>query len=193
SAPDAAPVDPSALGQAREELLVAEGSDWFWWYGDDHSSAHDREFDDLFRRHVRNVYRLLDQVVPDELFVSNISTGDTQTLLTERTALLQPRLDGEETSYFEWLGAGMLEVREVGGAMHRSDRHTAMVTEIRFGFDRERFFVRVDTVERVVDLLAGGREISLKFVRPAGLRYSPPQTPGRAAGTPATGPTAATS
>ena len=30
-----------ALARAREELLIAEGSDWFWWYGDDHSSDHD--------------------------------------------------------------------------------------------------------------------------------------------------------
>ena len=46
-----------ALARAREEMLIAEGSDWFWWYGDDHSSDHDMEFDDLFRRHLRNVYR----------------------------------------------------------------------------------------------------------------------------------------
>ena len=50
-------VDPAALAEAREEILIAEGSDWFWWYGDDHSSAHDLVFDDLFRRHLRNAYR----------------------------------------------------------------------------------------------------------------------------------------
>ena len=50
-----------ALARAREEMLIAEGSDWFWWYGDDHSSDHDLEFDELFRRHVRNVYRALDE------------------------------------------------------------------------------------------------------------------------------------
>ena len=66
---------PAAVEQAREEMLIAEGSDWFWWYGDDHSSDHDREFDDLFRRHLRNAYRLLQKPVPDELFVSNISTA----------------------------------------------------------------------------------------------------------------------
>ena len=64
-----------AWREAREEILIAEGSDWFWWYGDDHSSAHDPEFDDLFRRHLRNVYRLLHRPIPDELFVSNISTA----------------------------------------------------------------------------------------------------------------------
>ena len=47
----------AARGTGRcEEILIAEGSDWFWWYGDDHSSDHDREFDELFRRHLRNVY-----------------------------------------------------------------------------------------------------------------------------------------
>src|SRR5205085_10359214 len=52
---DAGRVDPESLARAREEVLIAEGSDWFWWYGDDHSSDHDPEFDDLFRRHLRNV------------------------------------------------------------------------------------------------------------------------------------------
>ena len=57
-------LSPEARAQALEELLIAEGSDWFWWYGDDHSSDHDREFDDLFRRHLRNVYRALGLAAP---------------------------------------------------------------------------------------------------------------------------------
>jgi len=51
----ASEVTATARAQAFEELLIAEGSDWFWWYGDDHSSDHDLDFDDLFRRHLRNV------------------------------------------------------------------------------------------------------------------------------------------
>ena len=66
-------VGPDDLVNAREEILIAEGSDWFWWYGDDHSSAHDVEFDHLFRAHLRNAYRRLRVPVPDELFGSNIS------------------------------------------------------------------------------------------------------------------------
>ena len=57
-------VDAARLSRAREEILIAEGSDWFWWYGDDHSSAHDSEFDALFRRHLRNAYELLGQPIP---------------------------------------------------------------------------------------------------------------------------------
>ena len=171
--------DSLALVAAREELLIAEGSDWFWWYGDDHSSAHDLEFDDLFRRHVRNAYRRLQLPVPDELFVTNISTTTGSPAQTEPTALLAPTLDGEETSYFEWLGAGTLEVRDVAGAMHRTDRRPVTVAMVHFGFDHERLFVRIDTHERVIDVLAAGVELALTFVTPASMRLLIRQDAGR--------------
>jgi alpha-amylase/alpha-mannosidase (GH57 family) len=164
--------DPTAAARAREEVLVAEGSDWFWWYGDDHSSAHDAEFDDLYRRHLRNVYRLLQQPVPDELFISNISTSPPAKADLAPTGLVSPVLDGEETSYFEWLGAGQFEVRDVAGAMHQTSRPASVLTEIRFGFDRERFYVRLDGHTRLADLVAKGYEFSLNFLRPEGLRLS---------------------
>ena len=176
-------VAPVALAEAREEILIAEGSDWFWWYGDDHSSAHDLEFDTLFRLHLRNAYRRLQVPVPDELFVSNISTVASPAAQGAPTVRLAPILDGEETSYFEWLGAGVLEVREVAGAMHQTDKKPALVTLIHFGFDADRLYVRVDTTGRVLDLLAGARELSLKFMTPAGVRFSVRQTAGRLTGT----------
>lgn len=179
---DAADVDAAAKAEAREEMLIAEGSDWFWWYGDDHSSENDLEFDDLFRRHLRNAYRRLQRPVPDELYVSNISTGAAATDLASPIALLSPTLDGEETSYFEWLGAGALEVRDVAGAMHRTDHRPAAVALVRFGFDRERLFVRLDGAQSMVDLLADGREVSLKFFTPDGVRFSVRQRLGRLTG-----------
>ena len=175
-------VDPASLAEAREEILIAEGSDWFWWYGDDHSSAHDLEFDNLFRVHLRNAYRRLQVPVPDELFVSNISTAAATAAQTDPAARLAPTLDGEETSYFEWLGAGVLEARQVAGAMHQAERRPAAVSLIHFGFDAERLYVRIDTASRALDLLAGGQELSLKFVVPAGVRFSVRQGDGRLTG-----------
>jgi alpha-amylase/alpha-mannosidase (GH57 family) len=177
-----ADADPAAIVEAREELLIAEGSDWFWWYGDDHSSAHDLEFDDLFRRHLRNAYRRLQAPIPDELFVSNISSATAPAAQTEPTALLSPSLDGEETSYFEWLAAGTLEVRDVAGAMHEIERRPPAVSLIYFGFDHGRLFVRVDAPMPVVDLLADGRELSLTFLTPPGVRFSVRQSLGRLTG-----------
>jgi alpha-amylase/alpha-mannosidase (GH57 family) len=174
-----APVDARALADAREEVLVAEGSDWFWWYGDDHSSAHDLEFDDLFRRHLRNAYRLLQKPVPEELYVSNISTGVAAPRQAAPTGYLTPTLDGEETSYFEWLGAGSLEVVETAGAMHQIDRPATVLRRIHFGYDREHLYIRVDATRRLTELLAEGHAFSLKFIQPQGLHLSVRLTSGQ--------------
>jgi alpha-amylase/alpha-mannosidase (GH57 family) len=174
--------EPAVVVQAREEILIAEGSDWFWWYGDDHSSAHDLEFDDLFRRHLRHVYRLLGKPIPDNLFVSNISTTTAAPVQSEPSALITPVLDGEQTSYFEWLGAGTHEVHDVAGAMHRADRHASLVTAVHFGFDRAELYVRVDAERPLIDLLGDGYEVSLKFLQPDGVRFSVRQQVGRLTG-----------
>ncbi len=42
----------AAQALAFEEILIAEGSDWNWWYGPEHHSANDRDFDELYRKHL---------------------------------------------------------------------------------------------------------------------------------------------
>jgi alpha-amylase/alpha-mannosidase (GH57 family) len=183
-----AALHPAALAGAREEVLIAEGSDWFWWYGDDHSSDQDLDFDDLFRRHLRNMYRFLQKPVPDELFVSNISALGAPPAQTAPMALLAPTLDGEDTSYFEWLGAGTLEIRDEGypgGAMHQASRPPSILTLVQFGFARSpsRLFVRLDADRPVADLLAEGYAFSLKFLQPAGVRFMVRLMDGQVVGT----------
>jgi hypothetical protein len=164
--------DAAAVEQAREEILIAEGSDWCWWYGDDHSSDHDLQFDDLFRRHLRNAYRLLGKPVPDELFASNISTGAATPLITPPLSLLSPTIDGEDTSYFEWLGAGAYDVHRSAGAMHQTDAPPAVLTRMRFGFGDSDLFVRFDGAEPFVDYLIEGFEVAMAFLQPPGLRVT---------------------
>ena len=159
------------IERAREELYIAEGSDWFWWYGDDHSSAHDLEFDDLFRRHLRNVYRSLDKPVPEELYLTNITTQPPTVVVQPPNGLIRPVIDGEVTSYFEWIGAGQLELEMASGSMHRvSQVRRPMVSGVRFGVDEVRLVVRVDFSRRAVDLLSDKGEVELTFLTPAELR-----------------------
>lgn len=56
--------DQKAIEQAWQEIYIAEGSDWCWWYGEEHGSYNDMEFDQLFRTHLMNVYRLIGWEVP---------------------------------------------------------------------------------------------------------------------------------
>jgi hypothetical protein len=159
---------PAALTQAREELLIAEGSDWFWWYGDDHSSEHDLAFDELFRRHVRNAYRALDRPVPEELFVTNITTAPPATTVSEPTGFIQPVIDGAVTSYFEWIGAGSAS-EGAAGAMHRVTNET-VVEIVQFGCDLGHLFVRVDGHGPLASRLPPGAEVRIQFLKPGGLQ-----------------------
>lgn len=64
---------------AFRELLKAEGSDWFWWYGDDHHSEHKDIFDELFRLHLAEFYTIIGRELPGELLFaigSNTSIGE---------------------------------------------------------------------------------------------------------------------
>jgi hypothetical protein len=159
----------AAMAQAREEMLIAEGSDWFWWYGDDHSSDHDLAFDELFRRHVRNVYRALDRPVPEELFVTNITTAPPAAGIEHPTGFIHPVIDGEATNYFEWVGAGCVDAAEVPGAMHQVDEQKAIVSVVEFGFDLEHLFIRVDGTVPMRRQLESGVEVRIKFLKPAGV------------------------
>ena len=160
----------AAVARAREELLIAEGSDWFWWYGDDHSSSHDLEFDDLFRRHVRNVYRAIEVPIPEELFVTNITTQPPEIEISRPTGFIQPAIDGEVTSYFEWVGAGFVEGNGAGGAMHQVADRAPGIALVEFGFDLDHLYVRVDGTGAMRTLLGSGLEVSVKFIKPAGMR-----------------------
>jgi len=64
---DRAGATPESHPDAFEALYIAEGSDWFWWYGDDQDSGRDEEFDALFRMHLINVFRALGLEPPLDL------------------------------------------------------------------------------------------------------------------------------
>lgn len=53
--------------RAWEEIYAAEGSDWFWWFGEPNNSQHDATFDLQFRLRLQNVYSILGQECPQEL------------------------------------------------------------------------------------------------------------------------------
>jgi alpha-amylase/alpha-mannosidase (GH57 family) len=66
---DEAGATPESHPEAFESIYVAEGSDWFWWYGDDFVLPPGAEltFDLLFRERLKDVYRHLGEEPPDIL------------------------------------------------------------------------------------------------------------------------------
>ncbi len=125
---------------AFEELLIAEGSDWCWWYGPEHDSANRIEFDQLYRSHLANVYRFLNLDPPEELSrpILRVAVPAVQ---VDPSGAIRPRIDGEVSSYFEWIGAGSYRVDERSGSMHGK---RFVVKEVYFGSDGDQLFLRVD-------------------------------------------------
>jgi alpha-amylase/alpha-mannosidase (GH57 family) len=130
----------TGLSEARESLLAAEGSDWCWWYGPEHSTANDAEFDALFRKHLTAIYLALGQVAPEEL-AKPIKRKPEHALQLAPSAFLRVTVDGRDTTYFEWIGAGLYSPERRGGSMHG---RVFYLHELRYGFEEQRFSVRVD-------------------------------------------------
>ena len=157
--------DPATLARAWDELYIAEGSDWFWWYGDDHSSALDSLFDHLFRKHLRNVHTLLGHDPPGSLFTPISQAAGDRRIHDQPKSFLDVRVDGR-TSYFEWINAAHFRCGQERGTM-------ALVTlgvlqAVWFGFDAERLLIRVDTEGGAArDRLAEVDRLRIGFVDPS--------------------------
>ena len=126
---------------AYEELLIAEGSDWNWWYGPEHGSDNRPEFDQLYRDHLKNVYRALRLEPPAELsrpILKGFGEGEHHQAPAN---LIHPTLDGELTSHFEWLGAGRYRPDPRSGAMHGG---SGGALEMFYGWDDENLYIRLD-------------------------------------------------
>jgi alpha-amylase/alpha-mannosidase (GH57 family) len=121
-------------------ILAAEGSDWFWWYGDDHPTDYGAEFDAGFRDKLRGAYVAAGLPAPtvlDEPIRKNPTRGQTPP-----SGPVNARVDGRVGDYFEWRTAG--RVLCVYGAMHAAVR---FARELFFGSDGRSLFLRIDPFE----------------------------------------------
>ncbi len=55
------------LAQIEKQLGLCEGSDWFWWFGDYNPAQSVSDFEYLYRRHLSNLYQLIEVPAPDYL------------------------------------------------------------------------------------------------------------------------------
>lgn len=133
-------LDEEQRGLAYEELLIAEGSDWNWWYGPEHHSANDRDFDELYRKHLSNVYALLG-AAPPEYLAQPIAGVAARPYFVPQTGYIHPQLDASGSRYFDWVGAAMYTAERSQGAMHGG---RAYLEAMHAGIDEHNLYIRVD-------------------------------------------------
>ncbi len=150
---------PEQLAASYEALLGAEGSDWCWWYGPEHSSANDAEFDAFYRKLLTEVYLALGAEAPDVL-AEPIKRQPERALILPPSSHLHVKVDGRESTYFEWMGAGLYSADRRSSAMHG---RLLLLHELRYGFDEERFHLRVDVfAEALAELRDAEFRITLR-------------------------------
>src|SRR6185369_9407476 len=100
---------PDKLEAAYEHLLAAEGSDWFWWFGEPFHSAEDALFDRLFRAHLAGAFEAIGQPAPEELgrpIADQVGRPPALAGLRPQTALIRPRIgQAGNAGFYEWHGA----------------------------------------------------------------------------------------
>jgi len=133
-----------AAASVKAALFAAEASDWFWWFGDDHTSAHDPVFDELFRRHLAAAYRAAGRLVPVALLEPvDPAHGPA---FEEPLRALWPAIDGmDDGAETGWEGAGRAAVRPQG-TMHRG---AGLVKEMLFGASAsgDPLFIRLEPAD----------------------------------------------
>ncbi len=134
-------VSKDKFSLAYKELLIAEGSDWFWWYGDDFYSQMSDKFDSLFRSHIANVYSFLNEDIPFNVFQPIKNFLKTE-YIKEPVDIINPIIDGQVKNYLEWLSAGIYYLSQNSSTMHYGDGY---FTKLYFGFNTEYLFLRIDT------------------------------------------------
>src|SRR5256885_13129645 len=172
------PKDSQQGALAWREILITEGSDWFWWFSRRHDSGMDPIWDNQFRLHLRNVYKLLEAKPPTALFRPILQRGLGEDLRPPAAAFTPTGPDdpGWEEK------AGRYDVGGGFGAMHKP---VDLVSGIRYASDHERLYVRIDSGRSVDQLTEDGVAFWLYLSGEAGgggldVPSSPPERPGPA-------------
>lgn len=133
--------------KAKEHLLIAEGSDWFWWYGDDHFSHYSDKFDLLFRLNLQKIYTLLKKDIPSKL-LRPIKKLYKEPIIKEPTAFIKPIIDGYISNYFEWLAAGEVDLTFDMSSMS----FDTILKKLYYGYDESYLYLRLDgKIENIKD------------------------------------------
>ena len=163
------PNDPG-LPAAWESLYIAEGSDWYWWYGLDQDSGYDENWDVLFKVHLSNIYRAINLDLPPYLqdLWTNPAVPDPAA-----SGIIEPMIDGIALPG-EWDGAARYDAPVSGGNFDIESFH--------FGYDASNVFIRVDaaTLDELEDATGVGQydspDLAIYFMQPNAVNFNEAET-----------------
>ena len=143
-------------------LYMLEGSDWFWWFGSGHVSSTTQVFDELFRQHAIWIYKKIGEDAPADLY-SPIQQK-AEVFSCQPIDRISPVVDGCVTNYYEWYNAGYVDIKRMGGTMHR---FAGLFSRVYCGFDDKNLYIRFDIENEDISAY----EYRIKFFTPKDLEF----------------------
>lgn len=145
-----------------KRFYFLEGSDWFWWFGDDFFSVTSEVFDELFRQNAIWIYKKIGIEPPHELFIPINPLSEISA--TQPIEQFSPVIDGKLTFFYEWYNAGCLDLKRIGGTMQR---FAGLFSMVYYGFDDKNLYIRFDVLNQDINHY----EYEIVFEKPLGLRF----------------------
>ena len=130
-----------ARKRAMDHIKVAEGSDWFWWYGEPNSSTEDPIFDQIFRSRLRMAMVEAGLEIPVALMKPAGRNARPAPVLKTPLTFINPGVDGTGEKFFEWYNAGKYEIRRASGEMTGTP---PLFSSVYYGFDYDFIYIRMD-------------------------------------------------
>ncbi|QKF83239.1 glycoside hydrolase family 57 protein [Halarcobacter ebronensis] len=146
------------IEKINKEFLVALGSDWFWWYGDDHYTELNHQFDEQFRAHLKNIFELMEIEVPKEIYTPIVKRDKGKLIDIKPTDFVAPTVDGNMSNFFEWLNSGRIDIKKEFTTM---DSSSLFVEYLYYGVDRESNLYLYLKGDRIKSLKNEGFELRL--------------------------------
>jgi alpha-amylase/alpha-mannosidase (GH57 family) len=129
------------MSEAWKAVYIAEGSDWNWWYGDDHTTDTQKDFDELFRLNLMKVYAEMGKEVPQYLYIPVLKEDRTISPTVTIRGFVEPKIDGFVTSYYEWYQGAHMDIKKAGGSMHKAE---SILSGLYYGFNKNNLYLRLD-------------------------------------------------
>lgn len=153
-------IEPKLFHEIMNEIYIAEGSDWFWWYCSYHSAPNKPDFDIVYRKRIANIYKMLGLDIPDELN-SPISSGE------KKDVYLQPAKNQITPDISlgwlesDWHGCSIFNAKYAQDAMHSSSE---LLSRIYFGNDTNTIYLGIRLNDSINDDLKLKIEINNSII-----------------------------
>jgi len=161
-------IEEEKIKAAKREILISQGSDWYWWYGEPNESKSDGVFDFLFRQHLIQVYQILGLEIPQYLTIP-LANATTRPLRNPGGPI-SPDLSCEYCDLLQWQDAGYIFIPD-----SPTSNVARLIKNIHFGRDDVYFYFRFEINKNAAKMQFSNIEnqIAIYFINEKNNHFSP--------------------